>query len=297
MAAQGTPIALVDDTLGQHEEIYEGLVSSNRPLPVNLYDGFGNPISSLDGAIDIHDADVHKVPVNELFHRHTGVSTTLASAVTGGGDSPSTITVVSGTGFNNGDPIQIEDETKIEVTFPTIISGGGTATLVLDRPIDFDFAIGATIEQVATNMAVDGSITPVSFKLIPDTSQTWHIVRFLLAMVHSTAGDDSRFGDIAGGLANGCVLRGYNAEADQYRTFTNWKSNFDIKMDMFNLPNTDKAGAGNFGTNGRGSIRDGTGASPRLIGANDDYLELLVQDDLTGLIKFNLKGQGHIEGL
>ena len=272
-------------------------VGDTVPVPIALFDGNNNPISSLDGALDIHDADVHRVPVNELFHRHTGLSTTLAAPVTGGGLSPSTITVVSGVGFNDGDPIQIEDETKIEVTFPTIISGGGTTALVLDRPLDFDFAIGATIEQVATNMAVDGSATPVSFKLIPDINQTWHVVRFLLAMVHSTAADDSRFGSIIGGLQNGCILRGYNAEADQYRIFTNWKSNFDIKMDMYDLTYTDKAGGGNFGSNGRGSIRDGTGASPRLVGANNDYLELLVQDDLTGLIKFALKGQGHIEGL
>jgi len=36
MAAQGTPIALVDDE-NKHEEIYEGLVSSKRPLPVSDY--------------------------------------------------------------------------------------------------------------------------------------------------------------------------------------------------------------------------------------------------------------------
>ena len=271
------------------------MAGSNFFNAVRLQDGYGNPISSLDGAIDVHDADVHKVPVNELFHRHTGVNTTLAVDASAGDTS---IVVVDGSAFTNGNPFQIESATNIEVTFPTIISGGGTNTFILDRPLDNSFSIGDTVEEVATNMAVAGSISsPVSFKLIPDTEQTWHIVRFLLAMVHSTSGDDSRFGDIAGGLTNGCVLRGYNAEAGLYRTFTNWKSNFDIKMDMFNLPNTDKAGAGNFGTNGRGSIRDGTGASPRLVGANDDYLELLVQDDLTGLIKFNLKGQGHIEGL
>jgi len=36
MGAQGTPIALVDDTL-KHEEVYEGLVSSKRPLPVTSH--------------------------------------------------------------------------------------------------------------------------------------------------------------------------------------------------------------------------------------------------------------------
>lgn len=270
---------------------------NSKPHANQIRSRNGEIISSLNNALDIHDADAHDVPVNELFHRHTGTATTLAAAVTGGGSAPSTITVASGVGFADGDPIQIESATVIEPTFPTIISGGGTTTLVLDRPIDNDFAIGDAVDQVSTNMAVDGSTTPVSFTLLPDIDQTWHIVRFLLGMVHATSADDSKFGSIVGGLTNGCVLRGYNATAGQFRTFTNWKTNFDIKMDMYNLIYTDKAGAGNFGTNGRGSIRDGTGASPKLIESAGDYLELLVQDDLTGLIKFNLKGQGHIEGL
>ena len=276
------------------------IVSETEPYPIALHDGDGNPISSLKGAIDVHDADLHDVPVNELFHRHTGVKTTLAVASLRHATS---IQVVDGSAFANGDAFQIEETvlgvTTIEVTFPTIITGGGTNTFVLDRPLDNAFGTTATVEHVETNMALAvGTLTnPVIYQLLPDSTQTWHIVRFLLAMVHTTAGDDSKFGNITDGLTNGCVLRGYNGTADTYRMFTNWKSNFDIKMDMFNLPNTDKAGAGNFGTNGRGSIRDGTGAVPKLDGSDGSVLEFLVQDDLTQLIKFNLKGQGHIEGL
>ena len=94
----------------------------------------------LKGALNVHDADVHNVPVNELFHRHTGTATTLAAATIGG--VTQTIHVVSGVGFANGDPIQIDSATTIEPTFPTILSGGGTTSFVLDRPIDTTFAIG-----------------------------------------------------------------------------------------------------------------------------------------------------------
>ena len=117
-------------------------------------------------------------------------------------------------------------------------------------------------------------------------------------MVHNSAADDSKFGSMAV-LLRGCVLRGYNATAGQYRTFTDWKTNSDIKMDMFDVVYTDKAGGGDFGTNARGSIKIGTGAVPSLDGVAGDYLELLVQDDLTlagELLLFQLKGQGHIEG-
>ncbi len=275
-------------------------VGETTPVPIALFDGDNNPISSLKGAIDIHDADVHDVPVNELFHRHTGVSTTLA-AITVAGVTTS-IQVDDGALFNNGDIFQIEETvsgiTTIEVTFPTIIAGGTTNTFTLDRPLDNSFGIGASVEVVTTNMAVNGSlVAPVIFQLIPDSLQEWHVVRFLLGMIHAAAADDSRFGDIAGGLQNGCVLRGFDGASGRYRTFTNWKTNSDIKMDMFDLTYTDKAGGGNFGSNGRGSIRDGTGAAPKLDGVTGGLLELIVQDDLTTLIDFKLKGQGHIEGL
>lgn len=277
------------------------LAEGFRPVTSSrLHDGFGNPIGSLKGAIDIHDADVHDVPVNELFHRHTGVSTALAATTIAG--VTTSIQVDDGALFNNGDIFQIEETvdgiTTIEVTFPTIITGGTTNTFTLDRPLDNAFGIGASVEVVTTNMAVNGSlVAPVIFQLIPDSLQEWHVVRFLLGMIHAAAADDSRFGDIAGGLQNGCVLRGFDGASGRYRTFTNWKTNSDIKMDMFDLTYTDKAGGGNFGSNGRGSIRDGTGAAPKLDGATGGLLELIVQDDLTTLIDFKLKGQGHIEGL
>ena len=35
---------------------------------VNLHDGLGNPRGSLNGAIDVHDADTHKTIVNEYFY-------------------------------------------------------------------------------------------------------------------------------------------------------------------------------------------------------------------------------------
>lgn len=260
-------------------------------IPGGIVGDGGGPYKTLKGAVNVHDADVHSIPINELFHRHTGVSTTLAVPITAGDIS---ITVVNPAGFVANDNIQIENGV-IETTHPQIIGIAGPV-FTLDRPIDNDFAIGDPVEQVEIDISTSvGSIgSPVSFKLIPDADQTWHIVRFLLGMIHASDADDGLFGSIAA-LTNGCTLRAYNGLADQFRTFTNWKSNGDIKMDMFDLIYTDKAGPGVFGTNGRGSIKIGTGAVPAISGANGDYIELLVQDDLTGLIKFNLKGQGHLE--
>ena len=261
------------------------------PATAKLLGANGEQIGSLNGAINIHDADVHDIPVNELFHRHTGVATTLAVASLAGATA---IDVVNATGFIVGTKFQIENGV-IETTFPTVTATLGTV-LTLDKPLDNAFSIGDSVEIVETNMAVLGTLaSPVSFRLIPDRDQVWHIVRFLLGMIHSGAADDSKFGDLAA-LTNGVVLRAFNATANQHQTFTSWKDNEDIKMDMFDVTYTDKAGGGLFGTNSRGSIKIGTGAVPKISGINGDYLEILIQDDLTALTSFQLKGQGHIEG-
>ena len=281
-------------TQEQAQRTYENVAEARRTTLIALDETTGQyePIESLKGALNFHDADVHDVPVNEFFHRHTGIDTTLAVANVAGATS---ITVVNATGFNVRDFFQIENGV-IETTFPQVTAIVGNV-FTLDRPLDNAFSIGDNIEAVSFNMNVVGSLaSPVAFRLIPDQDQLWHIVRFLLGMIHSSAADDSLFGNLPA-LTNGCVLRAYNATADQYRTFTLWKSNGDIKMDMFDLVYTDKAGPGVFGTNGRGSVKLATGAVPKLSGIAGDYMELLVQDDLSGLTKFNLKGQGHIEGL
>lgn len=262
----------------------------SAPTTAKLLGANGEAIGSLNGALDIHDADVHDIPFNELFHRHTGAATTLAVASLAGATS---ITVVDATGFIIGTTFQIENGV-IETTFPTVTLVVGN-TLTLDRPLDNPFSIGDNVEAVDTNMAVAGTLlTPIAFRLIPNKNQVWHIVRFLLGMTHSGAADDSKFGDLPV-LPNGVVLRAFNATANQHATFTLWKDNGDLKMDMFDILYSDKAGAGLFGTNGRGSIKLGTGAVPKISGANGDYLEILIQDDLTALTSFQLKGQGHLE--
>lgn len=257
-----------------------------------LTDGYGNPIGSLGGAINIHDADVHKVLINEYFHNHTGTTTTIAVASSAGDTN---ITVTSAVGFAIGDNIQIEDGV-IETTFPSIVDINGSV-FILDRPLDYGFDVNDSVEEVSYDMNVVGTIeNPISFKLIPDKDQTWHIVRFLFSMTHSTAGDLGLFGNQAA-LANGVVVRGYDGSTNQYKTFTNWKTNADIKDDMYDV-NFDmrSGGGGTYGTTGRGSIKIGTGATPTINGANGDYLEILIQDDLTGLVTYHQKAQGHIEG-
>lgn len=268
------------------------ITSSANTLNISLHDGDGNPIGSLKGALDIHDADVHNVPVNEYFSRPLGVNSTLTVAANAGDTQ---VTVLNGAVFSVGDFLG-------SVAFPsesifkqiTAIAGN---VITLDAPIDNSYPVGAQIDTFQIDMNVLGTLaSPVSFKFNPAVGQTWHIVRFLFSMTHGTNGDLGLFGNLPA-LTNGAVLRGYDGATNTYRTFMNVKTNADLKNNMYDVDfDSRSGGGGTYGTSGRGSIKIGTGAVPVLNADNGDFFEILIQDDLTALDSFRTKVQGHIEG-
>jgi len=84
-----------------------------------------------------------------------GVQTTLSAAASGASTAGgvSSISVTSGTGISNGDIIAIHpaaDGTEVlstseELEYAKVSSGGGTTTLVLERPLSLDHASGAYV--------------------------------------------------------------------------------------------------------------------------------------------------------
>lgn len=267
------------------------LGSPLNPLTINVNDGYGNPINSFSGALNIHDPHSHHVVINQFIHQHTGINTTLSTNATAGDYS---ITVASATGFNALDYIHIENGV-VESTHTQILSIVGNV-FTLDRPIDNSFAIGASVKQSILNMKVNGSVTPQSFQIIPTTSEIWHIEMISLQMTHSSAGDNGLFGNLPA-LTRGVVLRYYNGTTTEFSTLSVWKTNGDIFLDTGDVIYAARSGGGgSYGTNSLGNIYQ-TGAVLRLDGTAGDYLEFLIQDDLTGLDSFTAKVQGHIEGL
>ena len=266
-----------------------------RPaLKVMLTDGFGNPIGSLKGAIDVHPADVHTIPVNDLFHRHTNISTTLRTATVSGDIQ---LDVNDTTGFSIGDLVHLGATNEyVEPRHPIITDIPDINTLVLDGPVHNVFAIDETVIKAVANMAsLDGTLqNPVSYKYFVGANRIEHITRILIAMTHTNAGADDLFGGISP-LTNGVHFQAN--VSSQYGTFTNWKTNSDIKLDMYDVDYSVKSGPGDFGTNGRGSFNR-IGVVLRLDAAQADFIEMLIQDTVvgTGLTDFRVKVQGHVEG-
>lgn len=255
----------------------------------------GGPYKTLGGAMDVHMADVHVVPVNDFFHRHTATSTTLRAATVSGDTE---LDVNDSTGFNVGDLVHLGATNEyIEPRHPVITDVPDINTIVLDGPIDNVFPIDAVVIRAVANMASqDGTLAaPISYKYFPGAGRVEHVTRILISMTHTNAGADDLFGGIPA-LLNGVHFR--SRINDQFGSFTNWKTNSDIKLDMYDVDYSIKSGPGDFGTNGRGSFNR-IGVVIRLDSVQTDYMEILIQDTVvgTGLTDFRIKVQGHVEGI
>lgn len=247
------------------------------------------PYGTLGGALNVHAADVHHVVVNELFHFHTGIASTLAVASTAG---DRTVTLADATAFTVGSRALINSGSEARILK---ILAKSVNDLTFDQPLDVDHPIGEPIEVVDVNMNVVASaVAPRIFVFKPhDNTTVWHMTRMLLGMTHATAGDMGLFGNQAA-LTNGVLIR--DKTNGVVRTLTNWKTNADIERDMYDLRFDSRAGGGGtFGTSGRGSFSR-LGAVLRLDGALAEQVEVVIQDDLSGLTEFLINGQGHVEG-
>lgn len=247
----------------------------------------GGPYTTFQGAVDVHQKELHGNVVNELYHFHTGTDSTLSVAVSSGDTA---ITLADATGFAIGNAIQINNS-QIETTFPIITALPGGNVLTLDRPLDFDYDISDLVEVVTTDLRTTiGSLaSPIIYQLKPESGRIWFITRLILGMTHAAAATDDKFGDQTA-LTNGVVLRTF--VNDQFESFTNWKTNGDIILDMFNVTYSDKAGPSLFGTSGRQTFTR-LGVGIKLNGDNNDVMDIMIQDDLTGLTSFFLNGQGY----
>lgn len=259
------------------------------------YDGYGNPIASLDGALNVHNADPHHIVYNQFLHYDTATTTTLAADATAG---TSTIVLSSAVGFAIGDEIKIENGAQEPVFF--VIKNLVGTTVTLDTPTSITHLIGTTVTKIYTNIAQPGitagaSIAaPIIYGSHIPVGTIVHITAMTVIMTDGSAMDFTTFGGITA-LTNGCVLRANTNGA--LGSYTNWKSNSDMDTDAFPVRYQTKVGGGLYGLSAIYNIKDSTDAIVYLNGSLGDSFQILVQDDLTALTSFKIKLQGHYEGI
>ena len=250
--------------------------------------GASHPVLSDDlGHLVIHVEDQHSRPMDLDFT--TLDSQTTLSADPAIGDL--TITVTSTTSFVDGAYIGLFSAGGLFSFFHQVGAVAGNV-VTLDRPIDVDFANGDIAFAGSTSMNVDGSGTTQIYQIGPVQSEDVDITRVMGYIQDGTAMDDALFGSLTA-LTNGIVLR-KNDGAGTYQNYWNLKSNGQIRLLCFDAAYATKAPAGSFGLNFRNTFagRAKHGVTIRLMAG--ESLEMLVQDNLTGLEDFRMMAQGHI---
>ncbi|AUR82068.1 hypothetical protein NVP1021C_05 [Vibrio phage 1.021.C._10N.222.51.F9] len=231
-------------------------------------------------------------PVNRIIlpEFQGEVITTVTQAVASApGDRD--ITLVDSTGLVVGD--RVTDLTAAsDRKLPIIVAINGNV-ITLDRGLDLSYPIGKDWSSVPVELNVLGTPeNPVIFSVAPPVNETWVITRLLLSMTHDIAGDLGLFGGIPA-LTYGVQVRTRDGVVN---TLNNWKSNGDMALSMYDISFDSRSGGqGDYGTKGRFTFAK-SGTVLELKGADSDSLEIVIQDDLTDLVSFEIMVQGHNKG-
>lgn len=237
-------------------------------------------------AVNIQD---QTSPALLVYANQVHATTTLTSTTA---IDDTDVIVASNAGLVIGNYIGIFNLTSSRFYAGTIIGIAGT-TISLDTPIDFAYQIGDAFQAGSKELKVNGSVTPQIFSLRadPGLAITADVTRIIIHMTYTSAGDDGDFGDISGGLTKGVVLRRVDGNT---QNIFNVKTNGEIGEISFDKTYDQRAPGGLFGMTARLTFagQSKLGVAIRL--AQDEDLQVIIQDDLTSLSSFRIMVEGHI---
>lgn len=241
-----------------------------------------------NGGVPVNIQDQHTRALDLFFTMDLTVPTTLLANANIGDTS---LQITDTTGFTAGTYVSLFQATG-EFFYATQIGAPVGNVITLDTPIDKQYTIAlSSITPTTKNMAVNGTlIAPKIFKIGPvGTNVTIDIIRLLGYIQDDVVMDDAKFGGLPA-LTNGVVLRNNNHIINNQ---WNVKTNGEIALLTFDTAYTPKAPAGSYGYRFRNTYNglDKHGVVFRL--SPTDTLEILIQDNLTLLEKFNMMAQGH----
>lgn len=276
---------ITDSIVGQDDAELVKAVLTGLDIQSNVFEN----IKSFGGALNVTDGYAYKRPLTKFIQRDSGGATNPSTAISSG---DRTVTFDSITGFAIGDFVDLHEGIAIEMQ-PLIITAISGNDVTFNRPINFSYTTAANLNEIDINMNKLGTpAAPLSYKIQPPAGQIWQFTRFIVTMLATTTMDDGKFGGIPK-LPNGAILSTFRSGIKV--TAAVWQTNGDIANDMYDITYSPKAPAGQYGLRGRWTITN-LGAIVELNGDSGDYAEFLIQDDLTGLDNFSVKGQGRIFG-
>lgn len=257
----------------------EGNVKVNISWPLEVNGGI--PVNVQDQTTRPFDIRVNQI-LNSTNYELTIVPTVESY----------NLTLNTTVGLIVGDNVAVLEQNGMpQLFFGSILAVNGN-TLTLDTQVPFNFTLSnSVVFEFENSLVVDGSIDPKIFTITNLFDESIDITRFIFHCTDGTAMDDSKFcGDTA--LTRGLVLRkGLND--GNFINYWNIKSNGEWGEFSFDKNYDDKAPAGLFGFSARLTYggQSKHGVVIRL--APGESIQLLIQDDLTPLVRAILMVEGH----
>lgn len=202
------------------------------------------------------------------------------------------INVADATGVAVGDHVRMFSTTNNTFYQGKVVSIA-TLAITVDTPVDKVYATSDVVGFGKINLAVNGAVTPQVFNIrAPDPGITvvGDITRIILTMETVTQPEWNLFGDIAR-LTNGIVFRKTDGTT---QNIFNVKSNSELAGIMYDMDFLEFSRFASYGLKGRLTFggQNKIGVVIRL--EVDEDLELVIQDDLTGLTNFYVVAEGHV---
>lgn len=221
-------------------------------------------------------------------------STSLAQAIASPFHEQREIIITSAADFSVGSYIVLFDPDSERFSQFTATGVNGT-TITLDSLIDFPYPSGTFVDVGITNMAVDGSVTPVVFGVRgagtapPGVDINYHLIRILFSCLTASSISLAEFGDIPA-LERGLLLRVRNG---RYHNEWNIKTNQEMAgilydFDPYTAQNPQQ---GQDGFESRLTYSRLGIAIDLPIGQD---AELIVQDDLREISFIGAMSEGHL---
>lgn len=194
---------------------------------------------------------------------------------------------------NIGEIIELADSTNGSFFTQCQITDVTGDIIELECPVNRIYTTTESlVAHSSQDMNVDGSTTPVIFSILPFALQKGDMVRCIPEFRGANPMDFETFGDLPA-LANGIVMRVNNGDGT-YRNLYNFKDNGDVIKQCF-----DHDFFTNIGNNSRAMVARLTwggqskrGVVIRLEGDIFESLEIVVQDNLTGMTRHHWTGNG-----
>ena len=207
-----------------------------------------------------------------------------------------TIDMASGHGLVANDHIIILEENGFPQFFFAKILSVSTNELTLDTLVSHEFtADGATVTQYDPELNKGGSATVYKAELRNPFSHDIDVIRLIMHITDGSAMDDALFGGRAA-LTRGVAFR-KNIGTTDSDYYWNVKSNGAIGELTFDKMYDEKAPSGVYGFSARLTYAGETKHGVPIRLKTGQAIELLIQDDLTGLLSFFITAEGHfVEG-